>query len=78
MTCKHICPHIYLPQDICVSQTQDFAQRRRFLTVGTALTANLKTSWPFIAMLSKDPLAEACVLWRAFMPSPQYSACRHQ
>ena len=46
-------------------------------TEGTALTANLKTSCPFMKMLSKDPLADACVSCRGFIPSPQYIACSH-
>ena len=43
-------------------------------TEGTALTANLKTSCPFMKILSKDPLADACVSCKGFIPSPQYSA----
>ena len=39
------------------------------LTDGTARTANLKTSCPFMAMLLKAPLAEASALLRGFKPN---------
>ncbi len=39
------------------------------LTEGTARTANLKTSCPLMAMLVKEPSAEAPVLLRGFSPS---------
>ena len=45
------------------------------LTLGTARTANLKTSAPFMKIFAKLPCADACPLLSGFMPSPLYSAC---
>ena len=46
------------------------------LTFGTARTANLNTSCPFMKMFSKEPFADACPSLNAFIPSPLYSACK--
>lgn len=43
-------------------------------TLGTARTANLKTSEPFMKMLRKVLLAEAWPLLKALLPSPEKGA----
>ena len=44
-------------------------------TAGTARTANLNTSWPFMRMLSKAPAVDATPLSSALLPLPAKAAC---
>lgn len=58
-----------------ICHTPDMSHASRHLTLGTALTANLKTSDPFMLIFLNVPDEEACPLLSALLPSPLNNAC---